>query len=352
MISVGVIGATGYAGSELMRLLVNHPQVEKIVAASQSYNGEAFSAIYPNFYKIYDTPLVGADIPALVKEVDLLFLSLPHNVSSQYLSHAQLEECVVIDLGADFRLQNVEVYEKWYNTTHPNPALVKEAVYGLCELYREELKGANLIANPGCYTTTSILTAWPLLMEGLIEEESIVIDAKSGVSGAGRGEKLTSLYSECNESIKAYGVTTHRHTPEIEEYLSLAASKGRRRDGITLSFTPHLIPMNRGILVSLYAKLKRGVTFERVESAYQKWYQDEKFIRLLPPGILPETRWVKGTNFCDINYVVDGRTNTLIAFGALDNLVKGAAGQAVQNMNIRFNFPETSGLEALGAFPI
>ncbi len=347
MISVGVIGATGYAGSELMRLLVNHPQVKKIVAASHSYSKEKYSAVYPNFYKIYDTPLVEADIPALAKEVDLLFLSLPHNISSQYLTQAHLEGCVVIDLGADFRLKNVGVYEKWYNTTHPNPALVKEAVYGLCELYREEIKSSNLIANPGCYTTTSILTAWPLLKEGLIEEESIVIDAKSGVSGAGRGERLTSLYGECNESLKAYGVATHRHTPEIEEYLSLAASKE-----ITLSFTPHLVPMNRGILVSLYAKLKGGVTTEAVRGAYEKWYQDEHFIRLLPQGVLPETRWVKGTNFCDINFVVDQRTNTLIAFGALDNLVKGAAGQAVQNMNIRFNYPEATALEGVGAFPI
>ncbi|MFA5467511.1 MAG: N-acetyl-gamma-glutamyl-phosphate reductase [Sphaerochaetaceae bacterium] len=347
MITVGVVGATGYAGAELMRLLCGHSQVKQIIAASQSYSGEKFSAIYPNFYKVYDTPLEKLDIPALAKRVDLLFLSLPHNVSSKYLTPSILDECVVIDLGADFRLKDVEVYDKWYNTTHPNRDLVAQGVYGLCELYREAIKGASLIANPGCYTTTTILTAYPLLADKLIEVDTLIVDAKSGVSGAGRGEKLATLYGECNASVKPYSVASHRHTPEIEEHLSYAAQKA-----VTLTFTPHLIPMNRGILISLYGKVKPGVTKEHISATYQKFYAEEPFVRLLPEGVLPETRWTKGSNYCDLNFVLDERSNTLIAFGALDNLVKGAAGQAVQNMNIRFGFAEDSGLTTLPAFPI
>jgi N-acetyl-gamma-glutamyl-phosphate reductase len=263
-----------------------------------------------------------------------------------------LKKCVVIDLGADYRLKDVEIYKSWYKSDHGSPQLIADSVYGLSELYRDEIASAKLIANPGCYTTCAILVAHPLLSENLIEKSPIIIDAKSGVSGAGRSEKLDLLYCEVNESIKPYGVTTHRHTPEIEQQLSLSSSKGKNSTGIKVTFTPHLVPMNRGILCSVYGTLKKGVTENEVEQSYKKWYSNEYFIRLLKKGELPQTRWVANSNYCDINFVIDWRTNQVIAFGALDNLIKGASGQAVQNMNIVFGFREGSGLEELSPFPM
>lgn len=352
MIDVGVIGATGYAGAELMRLLCNHPRVGKILAGSHSYTGESFSSVYPNFKGKFDFSCHDADIQAMSKRCDVVFVSLPHGIASQQISEDLLQRCVVIDLGADFRLSDPEVYEAWYKTSHGSPHLLKKAVYGLSELHRRAISTTRLIANPGCYTTCSILVAHPLLAEALVDNDSVIIDAKSGVSGAGRAEKLGSLFCECDESIKPYGVASHRHTPEIEEQLSLSASKGLRGEGITISFTPHLIPMNRGILITLYARLAAGVSVEDIEEAYGKHYGSEHFLRVLPRGQFPETRWVKGSNYCDIGFTVDKRTRRIVACGALDNLVKGAAGQAVQNMNIVFGFKEQEGLEALPAFPL
>ncbi|MDD4218757.1 MAG: N-acetyl-gamma-glutamyl-phosphate reductase [Sphaerochaetaceae bacterium] len=352
MITVGVIGSTGYAGAELMRLLCRHPHVEKILAASHSYVGDPFSQIYPNFNKIFDAPCQASDMATLAKQCDLLFLSLPHGISSQHVTEAMVEECLIIDLGADFRFSDVSVYETWYKTNHKNHHLLAKAVYGLCELNRQQIKTSRLIANPGCYTTCSILTTYPLLAKDLIDADTVVIDAKSGVSGAGRGEKLGSMFCESNESIKPYGVTTHRHTPEIEEQLSLAQSHGTQNSGVIISFTPHLVPMNRGILATVYAKLRPGVTQTDVEDAYATSYKNEQFVRVLPYGNFPETRWVKGSNYCDIGFTIDQRTQRIVACGALDNLVKGAAGQAVQNMNILFGFEEATGLDAISAFPL
>ncbi|MCF0146597.1 MAG: N-acetyl-gamma-glutamyl-phosphate reductase, partial [Eubacterium sp.] len=258
-----------------------------------------------------------------------------------------LEKTKIVDLSADYRLKDVAVYEKWYGITHASPQYLPEAVYGLCELFREKIPAARIVANPGCYTTCSILTLWPLVKEGLIDAGSIVIDAKSGTSGAGRGAKVPNLYCEVNENVKAYGVGTHRHTPEIEEQLSLAA--GRE---VMLNFTPHLIPMNRGILVTAYAdRTDASVTKEAVRAAYEKYYGKEQFVRILDDGVCPETKWVEGSNFTDIGFYVDERTGRLIAMGALDNLVKGAAGQAVQNMNILFGLPEETGLKLVPLFP-
>lgn len=352
MLTVGVIGATGYAGAELMRLLCRHPNVEKILAGSHSYVGNSFSSVYPNFLGSFDFSCHDADITAMAKKCDVLFVSLPHGIASQQVTEGVLHECVVIDLGADFRLSDPQVYETWYKTSHGNPQLLGKAVYGLSELHRQQVAASRLIANPGCYTTCSILTAHPLLVDSLVQADSLVIDAKSGVSGAGRSEKLGSLFCECDESIKPYGVASHRHTPEIEEQLSLSLSHGASSTGITVSFTPHLVPMNRGILVTLYAKLKEGVAAEDVEQAYLKQYAHERFIRVLPRGTFPETRWVKGSNYCDIGFTVDNRTRRVVACGALDNLVKGAAGQAVQNMNIVFGLEEQAGIDALPAFPL
>ena len=238
------------------------------------------------------------------------------------------------------------MYEEWYKLEHAAPQYIAEAVYGLCELNRDKIKNTRILANPGCYTTCSILSIYPLVKEGLINPQSIIIDAKSGTSGAGRGAKVANLYCEVNESIKAYGVGTHRHTPEIEEQLSYAAG-----EDIKLIFTPHLVPMNRGILVTAYADLKEGVTGEMIRAAYEKYYADEYFIRLLDKDVCPETRWVEGSNYVDINYKVEPRTGRVIIMGAIDNLVKGAAGQAVQNMNIMFGFDEKEGLMGAPMFP-
>ena len=274
----------------------------------------------------------------------MIFLSLPAGLASGIVTDEILEKSAVIDLGADFRLHDKETYETWYKTEHHSPSLLEKAVYGLPEIHREAIKGKRLIANPGCYTTCSIMTLYPLVKAGLVKTDGIVIDAKSGTSGAGRGEKLGSLFCEVNESIKAYGVTTHRHTPEIEQELSEAAGKN-----IVLQFTPHLVPMNRGILSVCYAKLEKDVTEEDVRNAYSV-YEGEPFVRLL--DTLPETRYVKGTNLVDISWRIDKRTGNIIAMGAIDNLVKGAAGQAVQNMNIVFGLEETEGLKRGASCPL
>lgn len=347
MLSVGVVGATGYAGAELMRLLCHHPSVGKILAGSHSYTGQSYASVYPNLKNIFDHSCQDADIMAMAKHCDVVFLSLPHGIASQQVSETLLETCVVIDLGADYRLSDPTTYEAWYKTSHGSPQLLDKAVYGLSELQRSRIAGTHLVANPGCYTTCSILTLHPLLAESLIKIDTIIIDAKSGVSGAGRSEKLGSLFCECDESLKPYGVASHRHTPEIEEQLSLSA-----KAKVTLSFTPHLVPMNRGILTTCYASVNEGVGVQDITEAYATHYRSERFIRILAPGTFPETRWVKGSNYCDIGFTLDERTRRVVACGAIDNLVKGAAGQAVQNMNIIFGFEEQSGIDMLPAFPL
>ena len=257
----------------------------------------------------------------------------------------------IIDLSADFRTKDVKTYEKWYKIEHKSPQFIEEAVYGLCETNRDKVKGARLIANPGCYTTCSILTAYPLVKEGLIDPDTLIIDAKSGTSGAGRGAKLPNLFCEVNENMKAYGVTNHRHTPEIEEQLGYAAGKE-----IVVNFTPHLVPMNRGILATEYATLNKKAdgtlpTYEEVKAVYDKYYKNEKFVRVLEKDICPETKWVEGSNYVDVNFKIDERTGRIVMMGALDNLVKGAAGQAVQNMNLLFGFDEAEGLNLVPMFP-
>ena len=252
----------------------------------------------------------------------------------------------VIDLSADFRIKDVSVYEKWYKLTHASPRFIGEAVYGLPEINREKVKRARLIANPGCFPTCSFLSTYPLVKEGLIDPNTIIIDAKSGTSGAGRGSKVDSLYCEVNENIKAYGVASHRHTPEIEEQLSCAAGKP-----VTISFTPHLVPMNRGILVTAYASLTKKVSYEEVKAVYDKYYRDEYFVRVLEKDVVPQTRWVEGSNFADVNFKIDTRTNRVVMMGAIDNMVKGAAGQAIQNMNLMFGLPENTGLKQIPIFP-
>ena len=346
MVRAGIIGATGYAGAELVRLLLNHRDVEIRWYGSKSYIDKKYADVYGNMFRLVEDVCREDDLKELSKEVDVIFTATPQGYLASLLNEDILSECRVIDLSADYRIKDVSVYEEWYKLEHKSPQLIKEAVYGLCEINREKIKGARLIANPGCYTTCSILSIYPLLKEGLIKKDSIIIDAKSGVSGAGRGAKVNNLYCEVNENMKAYGVLTHRHTPEIEEQLSYAAG-----EELKVIFTPHLAPMNRGILVTAYAGLSGEVSTKDLREAYLKYYENEYFIRVLAEGVCPETKWVEAGNFFDVNAMADKRTGRAVIMGALDNLVKGAAGQAVQNMNILFGLEETEGLELVPVFP-
>ena len=348
MVKVGIIGATGYAGNELVRILLGHKDVEIVWLGSRSYIDQNYSDVYRNMFKLVDAKCMDDNMEQLANEVDVIFTATPQGLCASLVNDDILSKVKIIDLSADFRLKNVDIYEKWYKLEHKSPQYIDEAVYGLCEINRDKVtKDTRIIANPGCYTTTSILTLYPLVKEGIINPDTIIIDAKSGTSGAGRGAKVANLFCEVNESMKAYGVGTHRHTPEIEEQLGYACG----RDDLKLIFTPHLVPMNRGILVTAYANLAKDVSYEDVKAAYDKYYDKEYFVRVLPKDVCPETRWVEGSNFVDIGFKIEPRTNRIIAMGALDNLVKGAAGQAVQNMNLLFGFDENEGLKMAPMFP-
>lgn len=339
MIKVGIVGASGYGGCELVRLLLTHSAVKIEWVSSRTYENEPYSDIYKNYFTLLDQKCLDENLEEYLNDLDVIFFATPPGVCAKAINEEILSKVKVIDLGADFRIKDVDIYEQWYGIKHPTPWLIDEAIYGLCEINRLKIKQARLIANPGCYTTCSILAIYPLVKEGLIDVESLIIDAKSGVSGAGRSVKIDNLYCEVNENIKAYSIATHRHTPEIEEQLSYACNKDFK-----LIFTPHLIPMNRGILITAYASLKDNVTNIEIDNAYQ-CYQNEYFIRMLKKGVMPETRNVKGSNFIDMNYVIDSRTNRIIIVATIDNLVKGAAGQAIQNMNIMFDIDENTGLK-------
>ena len=348
MVKVGIIGATGYAGNELVRILLGHKDVEIVWLGSRSYIDQNYSDVYRNMFKLVDAKCMDDNMDQLANEVDVIFTATPQGLCASLVNDEILSKVKIIDLSADFRLKDVDIYEKWYKLEHKSPQYIKEAVYGLCEINRDKVnKDTRIIANPGCYTTTSILTLYPLVKEGIINPDTIIIDAKSGTSGAGRGAKVANLFCEVNESMKAYGVGTHRHTPEIEEQLGYACG----RDDLKLIFTPHLVPMNRGILVTAYANLAKDVSYEDVKAAYDKYYDKEYFVRVLPKDVCPETRWVEGSNFVDVGFKLEPRTNRIIAMGALDNLVKGAAGQAVQNMNLLFGFEENEGLKMAPTFP-
>ena len=350
MIKVGIIGATGYAGAEIVRILLNHPEAEIVWYGSRSYIDKKYADVYCNMFKLVDNICSDDNIEALADEVDVIFTATPQGYLAGILTEDILNKVKVIDLSADYRIKDVSVYEKWYGIEHKSPQFINEAVYGLCEINRDKIGGARLVANPGCYTTCSILSFYPLVKEGIVDKDSIIIDAKSGTSGAGRGAKVPNLFCEVNENMKAYGVLSHRHTPEIEEQLSYAAGS-TKVDDVKIIFTPHLVPMNRGILVTAYANLAKDVDYETVLAAYNKYYKDEKFIRILDKGVCPETKWVEGSNYYDVSFKLDERTGRIVVMGALDNLVKGAAGQAVQNMNIMFSLPEDMGLNLVPMFP-
>lgn len=346
MIKVGIIGSTGYAGGELVRILTGHKEAEIVWYGSRSYVDKRYAEVYQNMFQIVDAKCMDDNMEELARQADVIFTATPQGLCASLVNEDILSKTKIIDLSADFRIKDVSVYEKWYGIEHKSPQYIEEAVYGLCEINREDVRGARLVANPGCYTTCSILTAYPLAKEGIIDMSTLIVDAKSGTSGAGRGAKLPNLFCEVNENMKAYGVASHRHTPEIEEQLGYACG-----EEVVISFTPHLVPMNRGILVTEYASLKKKVSYSDVKEIYDKYYQHEKFVRVLDEGVLPETKWVEGSNYVDINFKIDPRTNRIIMIGAIDNLVKGAAGQAVQNMNLMFGLDEAEGLKLVPMFP-
>ncbi|AHM56506.1 N-acetyl-gamma-glutamyl-phosphate reductase ArgC [Peptoclostridium acidaminophilum DSM 3953] len=345
MIKAGIMGATGYAGQQLAWLLLNHPEVEISFLSTNSYEDEAFSSIYKNYYGVADYTCVSTKTAfEMLGDIDVLFCSLPHGKSMDAVKAAYDKGIKVIDLSADYRIGSKDTYSEWYELEHSYPFLLEKAVYGLPELHRDSIKNARIIANPGCYPTSVILALAPLLKNGLIDKSSIIADSKSGVSGAGRSADISNIYTEVNESIKAYKLGSHRHTPEIEQELSKLGG-----ENIVISFTPHLIPMNRGILSTCYATLNGSHEKSDIMKLYKDFYKDEFFVKVID-GV-PETRWVKSSNFCHIGFSVDKRTGRIVVVSAIDNLMKGAASQAVQNMNIIFGIDEKTGINFAPTFP-
>ncbi len=341
-IKAAVIGATGYAGAELVRLLITHPKVEIIGLSSVSFEGQEIADVYPSFKKKNLPTLTSAE--TAIENADVVFASLPHGLSEEIAEKCIENGILFIDLGADFRLESEEEFKEWYKKDFDKPRLHKEAVYALPELFRNKIKDAKIIANPGCYPTAAALALFPALKMGLIKSEGIIIDAKSGVTGAGRGLTQNTHYPETNETISAYKVGSHRHTPEIEQTLSRATG-----EKIKLLFVPHLLPVNRGIEETIYAELNTDKSLEEMHEMYENFYKDEEFVRIEKLGVSAQIRNITRSNYCDISLHIDKRTNTLILCSCIDNMVKGAAGQAIQNMNIHFGFDEDCGIDA---FPV
>lgn len=339
MLNLGIIGATGYVGAEVVRLLALRDDIKITTVVSNNFVGQPFSAVYPSLRGIYDTICDKLDIDAITEKADFFITALPHGVSTSVIPGLLEKGKRIIDHSGDFRFRDVKVYEKWYKTTHGAPGIVSKAVYGLPELYRDEIKTASLVADPGCYPTCSIMGIAPALKNEVVSHHNIVINAVSGVSGAGRKSDLPYAFCETDENFKAYGVTNHRHTPEIEQELSLLCGKS-----VLVSFTPHLAPMKRGMLATSYLDLIKELSSADIHSLYEDYYKNEPFVRILPLGQLPETKYVAGSNYIDIGITVDDRLNKLIVISALDNLGKGSASQAVQALNIMAGIEETKGL--------
>ncbi|MCX7988612.1 MAG: N-acetyl-gamma-glutamyl-phosphate reductase [Thermodesulfovibrio sp.] len=346
MLKVFICGGSGYTGSELLRILALHDKVEIVGVTSEKSAGMAVNELFPAFSIYNNLKFEPLQIENIKKRADLYFLALPHGKSQEVGALLLEAGKKVIDLSADFRIKEAKVYETWYKTSHLYPELLKEAVYGLPELYREKIKTARVVANPGCYPTSAIIPLYPFLKKGLIDPDTIVIDSKSGTSGAGRKAEVTLNYCEVNEDFRAYNVAKHRHTPEIEQELSVAIGKK-----ITIDFTTHLLPLNRGILSTIYARLNKNLTNEEALEVLTETYQNEPFIKIMSDGQVPSIKYVKGTNYCYIGAVVNQRTGRIILISTIDNLVKGASGQAVQNMNIMFGIEETKALKNLALSP-
>ncbi|MCS7203989.1 MAG: N-acetyl-gamma-glutamyl-phosphate reductase [Thermodesulfovibrio sp.] len=346
MLKVFICGGSGYTGSELLRILALHDEVEVVGVTSEKSAGLTVNSLFPYFFIYKDLKFETLDIDKIKDRADVYFLALPHGTSQQVVSRLLETNKKIIDLSADFRIKDSTVYEKWYSTKHLFPQLLEKSVYGLPEIYREQIKETQLVANPGCYPTSVIIPLYPFLKENLVDTETIVIDSKSGVSGAGRKAELALSYCEVNEDFRAYNVAKHRHTPEIEQELSKIVNKP-----INVDFTTHLLPLNRGILSTIYVKIKKTLSTQRAIEILKEYYQKEPFVKILPEGETPSIKYVKGTNYCYIGAVINQRTNRLIIISAIDNLIKGASGQAVQNMNIMCGFEETKALTMLSLTP-
>lgn len=338
-----VIGASGYTGLELVRILSRHPQTTITVVTSERYAGQPLSSIYPSLSSSDNNILEALDPEQIARKADVIFTAVPHKEAMRIVPFFLRSGKKIIDLSADFRFSDRKRYEKWY-APHTAPQLLKSAVYGLPEINRKKIQRASLVANPGCYPTSIILPLMPFLKENIIRTDQIIADSKSGVSGAGRSLKTASLFCEVSEGFKAYNVLQHRHQPEIEEQLSLIAERS-----ISITFSPHLLPINRGMLSTIYLTLKRTMRPAAIRSLLSKYYRREHFVRLLPDGTLPQTGWVRGSNYCDIGFCCSGKRLVLIS--AIDNLVKGASGQAVQNLNIMMGYKETMALDAIPLYP-
>jgi len=345
MIKIGIYGASGYTGQELLRLLLRHPETKVTALTSRRYADKALSDVYPVFLGLTDLSFMDAFPDDMAKMCNLVFLALPHGVSMQVAGAFIDAGKKVIDMSADFRLHDVKIYEQWYDS-HTAQGLLQEAAYGIPELYGDMVRNARLIANPGCYPTSAILGLAPLVKNKWIDDTSIIVDAKSGVSGAGREPQVDTLFAEVDGGFKAYKVGKHRHTPEIEQ--SLGNLAGRE---IRISFTPHLLPVSRGILSTMYASLVKHVTAGDLNELYRSFYHEKPFVRICKTGVFPNISSVRGSNYCDIGLTVDARTNRVIVVSAIDNLIKGAAGQAIQNMNLMYGFEETAGLQMISLSP-
>lgn len=346
MIKIAICGGSGYTGAELLRILSGHPEVEITAVTSEKSSGKKVTDLFPHLHKYSSLIFEPLDKEVILKKADLFFMALPHGASQEAVDYFFKKGKKIIDLSADYRLSDSAIYKEWYKTPHNFTDTLKNAVYGLPELHRENIKHSSLIANPGCYPTSAILGLYPAIKEGIIDIENIIIDSKSGTSGAGRKADVGFSYCEVNEGFKAYGIAVHRHTPEIEQELSIIAGKK-----IIVNFTPHLVPMDRGIVSTIYAKMLKKADTTNILKTYKEFYNSEPFVNVLDEGVFPNVKNVRGSNFVEIGLKVNERTNTVIIVSAIDNLVKGASGQAVQNMNIMMGFEETTALESLALFP-
>jgi N-acetyl-gamma-glutamyl-phosphate reductase len=346
MVKVAICGGSGYTGAELLRILSLHPNVQVTAVTSEKSAGKHVTDIFPHLVKYSSMIYEAMDLSKLLLKADVFFMALPHAESQEAVNFLYGKGKKVIDLSADFRLADPAVYEEWYKTKHHFPNTLKKAAYGLPELYRKSVQKTRLVANPGCYPTSAILALYPALKEGLIDAGSIIVDSKSGASGAGRKADVAVSFCEVNEGFKPYGIGVHRHTPEIEQALSAVAGKK-----VVIDFTPHLLPIDRGIVTTVYAPLKKKLSTADVLEHYNRKYAKEPFVKVLDEGSYPNAKYVRGSNYCHIGLKVNGRTNTLVIVSAIDNLVKGASGQAVQNMNIMLGLKETVALEGLALCP-
>ena len=344
---LGIVGASGYSGSELLRFLVNHPgELQVALCTSETYAGQCIDSVLPNLRGFLSSKFEALDIDSLKDRVDVVILAVPHKVAMSFVPQILAQGLRIVDFSADYRLEDAETYEAWYHVEHTSTSLISRAVYGLPERYRDCIRSAQLVANPGCYPTSAILAAIPFLQHRVVELDSIIVDSKSGISGAGPKPSENTHYANRESNFTAYNIGVHRHTPEIEQELSAVAS-----EPVRVTFTPHLVPMTRGILSTVYMRLTEDISTEAALDMYAKFYENEPFVRVLPTGTYPQTKAVLGSNYCDVGLEVDARTRRIVAMAAIDNLGKGAAGAVVQNLNLMFGFKETDGLKVPGMMP-